>query len=93
MKKNIPTFFVNGVEHRIVFRTRLERHPGYVDPFETHENVVQKRTGKIFKRWIDVEKEEVPGFVVIERGVFGFSQWKSELIKKWRLQHTEAFPY
>jgi len=79
----IPTFFIDGVEHRLIFRTRYEKEEGYLDPFEIYENVLQIRVGKIFRRWKDVEVENVPGHVIIERGVYGFSSWKSNLLEKY----------
>lgn len=87
----VAEFYLNGVRHRIIFRTEHEWEPGYLDPTETHYNVLQAKT---LWGWRDVEREWVPGHVIIERGVFGFSSsWRSELIARIRSKYISEWPY
>ena len=90
----IETFRIRDAEYRIILRHRKEFHEGYVDPFDVYENVLQKRTTRFhFSFWKDVEIEEVPNHVILERGMYGFSAWKSSLIEKWKNNYITAFPY
>lgn len=82
-----PTVFChNGVPHRIVRRHRVERRTGWLDPFDVHENILQRKAPG-WKGWLglweNVETETIPNDVMISLGCFGDTGgWTSRFLSR-----------
>lgn len=80
MKPN--EILVNGKTFRCVLLIRHERQHGYVGTSEEYYNVLQykRKFLGLFSFWFNKEMEHVPSFAVIERGIFGYTNWQSPLV-------------
>jgi hypothetical protein len=88
MKSHI-VFKKDGKKYRIVGLVRNEKEYGYEGFTKERYNVLQVKLTNFwdiitsFSFWKNVEEEHVPNHVAISVGALGFSDWRSELIKKY----------
>ena len=70
---------------RIVSRTKWIKERGFEEAPEEF-NIVQVRRKYLlfFSRWVDIEYEYIPSYAWISQATTGFTDWKSELIEKYR---------
>ena len=78
---NLPTFRLEGKTYRFAQLTRFESEYGYAEPSEEHYNIVQQ---KRWWGWKIVEMEHVPSFAWISQATLGSTDWKSEMIARWK---------
>jgi hypothetical protein len=76
----LPTFELDGKTYRFARLTRLERD-AYDYKSEEHYNIVQQ---KRWWGWKTVEEEHVPAFAWIAKATLGSTDWKSEMIARWK---------
>lgn len=76
-EKKSRVFMIDGVPHRVVGRRERDDDAAFGSVLK---NVLQRKSRclGLFARWIDVDKEEVPGHVEISMGCTGDGGWQSK---------------
>jgi hypothetical protein len=76
----MTTFKLGGKTYRFARLTRWAGN-GFYDSSEEHYNIVQQ---KRWWGWKTVEEEYIPSFAWIAVATLGSTDWKSEMIARWK---------